>query len=206
MSEPIQRLSRRAFLERLGLATAAASALSLGVLPGCSRPLGSQLGHKRLDPLDRDRRRRLTDDEFRLCEAAQDRLLPEEDGTPGARTVNAAAWLDASLVTVHLDTDEAERIVAGLGDLDRLARAEEGKGFLDLDLAARDVVLHAFANTPSGRQWIVTVLPLTLEAYLGAPSWGGNPGGVVWESLGMRAPYPLPPEPPKPSPAPKEEA
>jgi gluconate 2-dehydrogenase gamma chain len=68
------------------------------------------------------------------------------------------------------------------------------KEFVALSERERERVLRDFEDTHEGDLWLTLVLGYTLEAYVGDPSYGGNPDEVVWRWLGHRPGFPRPPK------------
>ncbi len=149
------RLSRREFLAR-----SAAAAVVLGCGARAPKPCGAG--------------RRLTEEEFRIAEALQGRILPSAEGAPGAREVRATAYLDAALEHGS-DPRDCPAVTGALAAL--------GPGFVHLSPAAQDAEMRRVLEA-RGRLWFTVVLGFTMEAFLGDPAHGGNPEGVGWSYLG----------------------
>jgi gluconate 2-dehydrogenase gamma chain len=125
-------------------------------------------------------------------EAVQETLWPAGDGVPGARDVNATGVLDATLADPDFPPQRLVRVRAGLVEVEALARARGAADFASLDAAAREAVLVAWRERPAGPAWLRTVLAATLEAVLGDPVHGGNPGEVGWRWAGFTPGEPRP--------------
>lgn len=125
--------------------------------------------------------------------AAQEHLFPPEPEAPGAREVNAPAYLHEVLSDPGLDPAERAVIRDGALALEAQAQGLGAKGFAALDGTGREAALRALEATPEGRTWIATMLGYVLEALLGDPVYGGNPDGVGWRWLGHRPGFPRPP-------------
>jgi gluconate 2-dehydrogenase gamma chain len=130
-----------------------------------------------------------------LLAAAQARLLPSDDLGPGAVEVNAIGYLDAVLGEPGLSRDLRDRLHAGAAGLEALARRHHRGDFASLDAVRQDALLETFAGATEGRAWIQDVLGFTLEAFLGDPARGANPGGIGWAFLGHEPAEPRPPGP-----------
>lgn len=162
-------MDRRTFLAR-------ASAAAL--LTGCgARPV--RCDGARLDPA-----------EWRTLAAVQDRILPSAPDSPGARTVRATAYLDAALA-FGAEPGDCDTVKRGAHRLDALAADRGAEDYAALSGDDQDAVLRALLKT-HGNAFFVVVLGFTLEAFLGDPVHGGNPGGVAWTWLGHRPGWPRP--------------
>ena len=117
-------------------------------------------------------------------------LIPSDDLGPGAAEADLAPFFrgvfgDPRLSTVH------PLLKRGCAFVMKAARAETQTAFVDLDIAARDDLLHRLADNLmrpdgfSGPLFMRIVLALTLEGFLGDPRHGGNKGGVGWRVVGF---------------------
>src|SRR5205807_1870065 len=79
--------------------------------------------------------------------------------------------------------------LAGLEALDRRAsRANGGKRFFEIPAASQDALLEDFKTSKpqSGEaHFYELLLVLTLEGFLGDPSYGGNKDRVGWALVGF---------------------
>lgn len=157
-------MNRRDFLCRTSLA-----ALTAGVPPAVlsSVPVGMT-------------GRVLTADQWRTLMLVQDHLLPSEPGAPGSQDIQATAYLDAVLADPELDPDTRAFVLRGIGWLDDLAREVAGYPFAEVGPGPREDLLRRISDTAAGDNWLSTLVAYTLEALLGDPLYGGNPGGIGW--------------------------
>jgi hypothetical protein len=126
-------------------------------------------------------------------EAALDRLIPSEPTAPGARDVNAIGYLDRVLAEPDLDPEvHRDPIVAGVPRLDEGARARGAASFAGLPPEGRDLVLRGFEADAAGVRWLKKLLYFGLEALLGDPVHGCQPGEVGWRWLQHGPPEPRP--------------
>lgn len=169
--EPAPRFDRREVLVRASI-VAAAAGLSLSSTLRPRRAFAA------------DGRRFLTEEEWTTMEAVQETLWPAGPGVPGAKDVNATRVLDAALVDPDQPPIEREWVRGWIPALHELARARGARSFEALDAAGRDAVLVAFRERDEGTGWIRLVLGYTLEAVLGDPVHGGNPGEIGWRWAG----------------------
>lgn len=115
--------------------------------------------------------------------AVQEHLLPSEPDAPGARDVNATAYLDRALSDPGFDRDVRGFLLRGAGWLDEYAEAEAGSRFVAVAAARREELLRGFADTGRGGNWLSTLINYTLEALLADPVYGGNRDGIGWAWL-----------------------
>jgi hypothetical protein len=100
------------------------------------------------------------DQQMLLAEVA-DTIIPTTD-TPGAK----AAGVEQFIVRVVRDCyqkDEQERFYAGLAKLDAESKAEHGKGFAELDAAARNEMVKR--ATVNNRDFFKEMKQLTVAGY-----------------------------------------
>lgn len=118
------------------------------------------------------------------------RLLPSDELGPGAKEAGVDAYLAKALQDPRLG-HVRPMLEKGAAFLDRAAREEKQKGFVDLDGAAQDDLVGRLANGKmrpndfQGPLFVRFVLALTLEGFLGDPKHGGNKGEVAWKWLGF---------------------
>lgn len=153
--------------------------------------------------------------QMRTAEAACDRLLPSSPGSPGARDVGAARYLDAVLATGFLEAEKVAVILDGLDKLERRAREAGAPSFAEASDAQKDAAIRVFETfhvkgTYPGHRWLKLMLRFTLEAFLGDPVHGGNPKQIGWKAIGHEAPVHRPTTPhwrptPKPDRAPPKD-
>jgi gluconate 2-dehydrogenase gamma chain len=131
--------------------------------------------------------------EWAAMEAALDRLIPSGPGSPGARDVNAVGYLDAVLQEPDLDpANFADIVRGGVPLLEEGARARRAPAFAALAGPAQDEVLRGLETSATGLLWMKRVLYFGIEALLGDPVHGCQPGEVGWKWLGNAPPEPRP--------------
>ncbi|MEN8217402.1 MAG: gluconate 2-dehydrogenase subunit 3 family protein [Pseudomonadota bacterium] len=128
----------------------------------------------------------LTPDEWQTLAAVQEHLFPSEPDSPGAKDINATAYLDFVLAPV-----EREFIKNGVLQLEKMAQSIEGKQFIALSSEQRERLLRRFET--KGKRWISTILRYILEALLTDPIYGGNPNAIGWKWLDHQPGFPRPP-------------
>lgn len=125
--------------------------------------------------------------------AVQTHLFPSEPGIPGAKEINALAYLNSVLADPHMDTDEKAFIGNGVGWLEELVNDTPGKSFTELNTEQREQMLRKIEQSGAGENWLATILMYIIEALLSDPVYGGNPGGIGWQWLEHQPGFPRPP-------------
>jgi gluconate 2-dehydrogenase gamma chain len=125
--------------------------------------------------------------------AVLEHLLPSEPAAPGAREIHATAYLRFVLSDPTLDPEQGTFLLRGIENLERLARAQAARRFVELSAAQREAVLRAFEASAEGSRWLGEMLDYLMEALLGDPVYGGNPDGVGWRWLHHTPGFPRPP-------------
>ena len=111
-------------------------------------------------------------------------MLPSGPGSPGSRDVNGIGYLDAALVDRDTEPIEAERLVRGAARLDEAAQAAGAADFAAATVEGREAAIRAVVARDDGPAWALVLLMFGLEALLGDPVHGGNPGEIGWTWLG----------------------
>jgi len=127
-----------------------------------------------------------TNDDFVTLIAACDRVLPKDED-PGALDANVPEYIDRILQTPQLDTMK-RNFPGGLAALSRRCERMFKVPFHQATPEQQDEVLTVFKNSPdnSGEaRWYEMLIVLTLEGFLGDPSYGGNRDQVGWKLLGF---------------------
>lgn len=127
-----------------------------------------------------ERYQNLTAAQGATLEAAVARLIPSDDGTPGAREAGVIHFIDRMLGGLARDDRaEFEQFVA---ELDRRAAGEDDASpFAELAPAKQDELLRAI----EGEQFFVTVRDFSIGGMFVLPSWGGNRDWVGWSLIGQ---------------------
>jgi gluconate 2-dehydrogenase gamma chain len=131
-------------------------------------------------------------DGWTLLDAVQQHLFPSEPEAPGAREINALAYLRWVVSDRNLPQADRDFIHQGAGWLEALSRERRGVGFLQLDEEGREVLLQEVSRSPAGENWLATLLLYLFEALLCDPVYGGNPDAIGWRWLGHRPGFPRP--------------
>ncbi len=128
-----------------------------------------------------------TDDEFAIVSAASERILPKDED-PGALDAHVPDYIDKMLQTAELQKMKGD-FVPGLAALDRRSNRMFQKGFAEATPAQQDELLGIFKDSPekSGEaKWYELLVVLSLEGFLGDPSYGGNHNRVGWDLVGFK--------------------
>lgn len=179
---PAAGLVRRSVL-RGAVAAGAAATMAGFWLEGFGNPLRRRL---LVEPTRAAAAGRTFDEaQWGVLEAALARLLPSEPEAPGAREVNAVGYLDAVLTEPDFPPERfADVVRGGLPRLTAGARERGAASFAALPGEAQDEVLRSLEADEAGVLWLRRVLYFALEALLGDPVHGCQPGEVGWKWLG----------------------
>jgi gluconate 2-dehydrogenase gamma chain len=167
-------LSRRRFL----LSAAGGSVAVLFPLA----VIGASTGAASLDDASR----------WQLIGAVQSHLFPSEPTAPGAREINALAYLRSVVRDSSLEAEHRSFVLRGADWVAEQALTLEQTSFVELDEAQREHVLRQVAATGPGENWLSTLLTYLFEALLTDPVYGGNPEGIGWKWLGHTPGFPRP--------------
>ncbi len=178
-----RKLSRRVFIHRLTF-------LGGGVVL-----LGGAACKKDSKPPEPERRgtaplttahQTFTNEEFAVVAAAAERILPRDED-PGAKDANVPLYIDKMLQSPDL-TRMREDFLSGTAALDRRAKRMFKVGFASATPAQQDELLMIFkeSRSDSGEaKYYESLVVLTLEGFLGDPSYGGNKDRVGWALVGF---------------------
>jgi gluconate 2-dehydrogenase gamma chain len=126
----------------------------------------------------------LGDAQLATLDAALARLIPSDDGEPGAREAQVIRYVRRALDGVHRGHVDAYR--RGLRDLDELALARFGAAFAALREARQDAVLREAERAHAG--FFDLLRSHAIEGMFGDPRWGGNAELAGWRLLGYPGP------------------
>lgn len=130
--------------------------------------------------------RTFTNDEWATLRAAVDRVLPKDEDA-GALDADVPEYIDRILQTPQLEQMRAN-FVPGLAAINRRAERMFKVPFASATPAQQDELITLFKNSPekSGEaRWYEILVVLTLEGFLGDPSYGGNKDLVGWKTVGF---------------------
>ncbi|MBJ6761094.1 gluconate 2-dehydrogenase subunit 3 family protein [Myxococcaceae bacterium JPH2] len=124
--------------------------------------------------------------EYATVAAAAERLLPRDED-PGALDADVPIYIDRMLQTPEL-TQMRHDFVTGLAAMERRAQRMFQTGFAQATPAQQDELLAIFKDSPQGSgeaHFFELLMVLSLEGFLGDPSYGGNQGKVGWRLMGF---------------------
>ena len=129
---------------------------------------------------------------WETLDQVQQHLFPSEPEAPGAREINALAYLRFVVGDPKVDAQDRSFILMGAGWLDGIAQETYRHDFISLDDDRREAVLQKIAASSAGENWLSTLITYLLEALLTDPVYGGNPDGIGWRWLQHIPGYPRP--------------
>lgn len=170
--------ARRQTLKRVAAIGAAASLPAIVLAPA---PAAAQGAPARGAP------QVLTATEAATLEAICARLIPSDDGTPGAKEARAADYIDLSLAGYLAGSRKA--YAAGLAAVDAYATSSKGAAFPALSPADQDAVLTALQKnaatgfTPNSAAFFNLLMAHTIQGTFCDPAYGGNVNFVGWDMI-----------------------
>jgi gluconate 2-dehydrogenase gamma chain len=173
-------LSRRALLGRV---SAAGAFVALGdVLPAGSADAQTRRAAPPREPLET-----LTPEEAATLEAMTARLIPTDPGSPGARRLGPAHYIDRALGGALAGFRDGYR--AGLSSVDVYARSTKGAPFAQLAPADQDAILNdlernAAPGFENSAAFFNVVLSHTMQGTFSDPFYGGNRNFAGWDLIG----------------------
>ncbi|MCY1044114.1 gluconate 2-dehydrogenase subunit 3 family protein [Corallococcus sp. bb12-1] len=181
-----RRLSRRTFIQRLtffggGVVLLGGAACKRSKDPEPAKPSEPSGITATGQPL-----RTFSAFEYAVVVAATERLLPRDED-PGAQDADVALYIDRILETQGLESMHRD-FLQGLAALERRADRMFQKGFAKATPAQQDELLAIFKDSPAGSgeaHFFELLMTLSLEGFLGDPSYGGNKGRVGWRLMGF---------------------
>jgi len=116
-------------------------------------------------------------------EAIAMRILPSDDGTPGAKEAGVIHFMDKALSTFA--APQKDDLIKGLDDLNQKVAAKYPgtAAFAALKTDQQDAMLKEIEKTPFFGQTRFA----TLAGMFANPTWGGKAGEVGWKLLGFEA-------------------
>jgi gluconate 2-dehydrogenase gamma chain len=121
-------------------------------------------------------------------DAFASRIIPSDDGTPGAREARAVHFIDRGLTGAMAAS--REQYAVGLAALDSLAMERGGVAFCFLSAAEQDAIIEAMTQNAIAAYPMLnagffnTVRTHTIEGTFSDPYYGGNRDFVGWALLG----------------------
>jgi gluconate 2-dehydrogenase gamma chain len=177
-------MDRRSFLQRLTFFGGGVVLLGSGA---CSKCGASSEPPEARAPLGLDSPHlTFTEAEYALVAAACERILPRDED-PGAQDANVPVYIDRMLQTPELKQMRHD-FIQGVAALERRSRRMFQVGFAQAAPAQQDELLGIFKDSPAGSgeaHFFELLTVLTLEGFLGDPSYGGNKDQVGWKLVGF---------------------
>lgn len=207
-----ERLSRRKFIKNSGIAV---GGLAVGGALGSVIPWRNETGNKGTEKAAREDKNynralmNFTQAEFRVVDAATERIFPKDDNGPGATDLGVAFYIDHQLAGSYgfnaRDYMEApffhgeevqgyqgrlkrrEIFKIGVRELQNYSHQKFDKGFADLDGEQQDELLKDFAenevklSTISANGFFNLLRSMTLEGLYSDPLYGGNVDMDGWK-------------------------
>lgn len=139
-----------------------------------------------------------TNEEFAILAAATERILPKDQDV-GALETNVPEYIDRILQTPQL-SQMKEQFVPGVMALNRRAQRLVKTDFVKATAAQQDEVITSFKNSgerTGENKFYEILVVLTLEGYLGDPSYGGNTNNAGWGVIGFKLVNHAPADPTK---------
>jgi len=175
-------VDRRSFLQRLTFFGGGVVLLGSGACKCSSSSEAPSQAESNVDPA----RLTFTSAEYALVAAACERILPRDED-PGAKDAGVPVYIDRMLRTPELAQMRRD-FVQGVAALERRSHRMFQVGFAQAAPAQQDELLAIFKDSPEGSgeaHFYELLLVLTLEGFLGDPSYGGNQAGVGWKLVGF---------------------
>ncbi len=137
-------------------------------------------------PTTEGRHKTFTHLEYVTLSAAVDRLLPKDED-PGALEAGVPEYIDRILQSPEIKKLKDD-FVPGVGALERRSQRMFKVPFAQATPAQQDELLAIFKESDerSGEaRWYEMLISLTMEGFLGDPSYGGNKDQVGWKLVGF---------------------
>lgn len=130
-----------------------------------------------------------TQAEASLMDALVDRIIPDEEGSPGAKGAGVTEFIDHALAGNRQDLQPVYR--DGLRALSEYSQARFGSLFRFLDGRRQEAVVEELDRlvTADERaflgQFFQIVREHTVQGYFGDPAYGGNRDAAGWKLIGF---------------------
>lgn len=182
-------LSRRDLLKGVGLTGAALMAGTSGSVIAqspASQSQGMQASPMRIPVTEAFET--LTSAESAALDAFASRILPSDDGTPGAHEARAVHYIDRGLTSAMAASREL--YAAGLAALDAHAMEVGGSPFNMLAPSDQDAIIDAMTRNAIPQYpalnsaFFNTVRTHTIDGTFSDPYYGGNRDFVGWDLIG----------------------
>ncbi len=181
---PRRGLSRRTFLAGAALLAGAACTKERAAAPDAA-PRRRRTQDESKGPLT------LTPELRQTLAAACARILPSDDG-PGATEADVAEYVARQLEDKRIGRNR-QLVLRGLIELDAEADRRGKDSYAELAPVAQDEVMalaaagHLKLGKVPSDGFVRALVVLTLEGFLGDPSYGGNKGQAGWRAIDYAA-------------------
>ena len=133
----------------------------------------------------------LAADQVAILDASAARLIPSDEGGPGAREAEVVRYVLRALEGEYSAHQPA--YASGLDAVDDHAKSRFGTGFVGLTPEHQDALLVEVergqaTGFPASIAFFELLRQHAMEGMFGDPSWGGNAGLVGWQLLGYPGP------------------
>ncbi len=133
-------------------------------------------------------------DPWLTLDAVQEHLFPADEASPGARDINALAYLRWTLDDSATDASEKQFILNGVGWLNDFTASKYEQPFIALDETRKEQALRQIEQSRAGENWLASLLMYLFEALLSDPVYGGNTDMIGWQWLEHQPGFPRPTE------------
>jgi len=132
----------------------------------------------------------LNPDEVPLLAAVCDTILPSDDD-PGAVELGVVQFIDRRL---GQSGGDSSGFSDSLKHLHQWCVESQKKGFLQLSQPRRERALLAYASEggPEAKQFVSSLIEMTVTGAFADPSYGGNRDRAGWKLVGFQVPCPTP--------------
>ncbi len=119
-----------------------------------------------------------------VVDAMAARIVPSEEGSPGASEAQAIVYIDRALAGYFASLQVLYR--EGIDRVEAMSVASYGKPFVALDSSQQDSLLQAMVDgPPKTAEFFAVVYEHTIEGTFGDPLYGGNANAVGWKLIGF---------------------
>lgn len=178
--------SRRDLLKGVGLGSAALLTAGSGAIAQTPAASTAQAGLRRIPVTEAFET--LTSAESAALDALASRILPSDDGTPGAHEARAVHFIDRGLSGAMAAS--REQYAVGLAALDAYAMQMAGAAFSLLPADTQDSIIDAMTRNAIpeypmlGTGFFNLVRTHTIEGCFSDPYYGGNRDFSGWDLIG----------------------
>ena len=119
-----------------------------------------------------------------VVDAMAARIVPSEEGSPGAREAQAIIYIDRALAGYFASLQVLYR--EGIDRVEAMSVASFGKPFVALESSEQDSLLQAMIDgPPKTAEFFAVVYEHVIEGTFGDPLYGGNANAVGWKLIGF---------------------